>query len=156
MTEYVATRWYRAPEVMLSFRMYSKVSTGASWQLHRLTKPSPLTSGPSAVFWQKCSMESPCFLVKTSELNRCACFQLLTGQSHHQLSLIMDVLGTPKTDEFYAITSRRSRDYIRAMAFRPRRSFASLFPRANPLAVDFLTRTLTCELCTAAARRRNH
>lgn len=25
MTEYVATRWYRAPEVMLSFRQYNKV-----------------------------------------------------------------------------------------------------------------------------------
>lgn len=24
MTEYVATRWYRAPEVMLSFQEYSK------------------------------------------------------------------------------------------------------------------------------------
>ena len=27
MTEYVATRWYRAPEIMLSFKMYTKVST---------------------------------------------------------------------------------------------------------------------------------
>lgn len=26
MTEYVATRWYRAPEIMLSFKMYTKVS----------------------------------------------------------------------------------------------------------------------------------
>lgn len=26
MTEYVATRWYRAPEVMLSFKQYTKVS----------------------------------------------------------------------------------------------------------------------------------
>jgi serine/threonine protein kinase len=26
MTEYVATRWYRAPEVMLSFRNYTKAS----------------------------------------------------------------------------------------------------------------------------------
>lgn len=25
MTEYVATRWYRAPEVMLSFKQYTKV-----------------------------------------------------------------------------------------------------------------------------------
>ena len=24
MTEYVATRWYRAPEIMLSFKMYTK------------------------------------------------------------------------------------------------------------------------------------
>jgi mitogen-activated protein kinase 7 len=26
MTEYVATRWYRAPEIMLSFRSYTKAS----------------------------------------------------------------------------------------------------------------------------------
>lgn len=25
MTEYVATRWYHAPEIMLSFKMYTKV-----------------------------------------------------------------------------------------------------------------------------------
>ena len=27
MTEYVATRWYRAPEIMLSFKMYTKVGS---------------------------------------------------------------------------------------------------------------------------------
>lgn len=26
MTEYVATRWYRAPEIMLSFQKYTKAS----------------------------------------------------------------------------------------------------------------------------------
>jgi mitogen-activated protein kinase 1/3 len=34
MTEYVATRWYRAPEVMLSFRMYNKVSLLADAVVH--------------------------------------------------------------------------------------------------------------------------
>ena len=29
MTEYVATRWYRAPEIMLSFKMYTKVGSTA-------------------------------------------------------------------------------------------------------------------------------
>lgn len=29
MTEYVATRWYRAPEIMLSFQSYTKASTSA-------------------------------------------------------------------------------------------------------------------------------
>jgi mitogen-activated protein kinase 1/3 len=62
---------------------------------------------------------------------------------HHQLTLILDVLGTPTLDEFYAITTRRSRDYIRALPFRKKKPFATLFPNANPLAVDFLTRTLT-------------
>ena len=63
---------------------------------------------------------------------------------HHQLTLILDVLGTPTLDEFYAITTRRSRDYIRALPFRKRKPFAQLFPNANPLAIDFLTRSLVC------------
>lgn len=45
-------------------------------------------------------------------------------------------------DEFYAITSRRSRDYIRALPIRKRRPFTSLFPKATPDAIDFLQRTL--------------
>ena len=32
MTEYVATRWYRAPEIMLSFQSYTKAS---KWSLVR-------------------------------------------------------------------------------------------------------------------------
>jgi mitogen-activated protein kinase 1/3 len=38
MTEYVATRWYRAPEVMLSFRMYNKVSSNAMQRDWKLTR----------------------------------------------------------------------------------------------------------------------
>lgn len=33
MTEYVATRWYRAPEIMLSFQSYTKASMCLSWPL---------------------------------------------------------------------------------------------------------------------------
>jgi len=73
---------------------------------------------------------------------------------HHQLTLILDVLGTPTLDEFYAITTRRSRDYIRALPFRKRRPFATLFPNANPLAVDFLTKTLVCLIFRSALNKR--
>ncbi len=52
---------------------------------------------------------------------------------HHQLSIILDVLGTPSLDDFYAITSSRSREYIRALPFRKKKAFSSLFPTANPL-----------------------
>lgn len=40
MTEYVATRWYRAPEIMLSFQNYTKASMFA------IPGPSPLISNP--------------------------------------------------------------------------------------------------------------
>ncbi|KAJ7892892.1 mitogen-activated protein kinase [Mycena olivaceomarginata] len=112
MTEYVATRWYRAPEIMLTFKQYTKAidvwSVGCI--LAEMLSGKPLFPG---------------------------------RDYHHQLTLILDVLGTPTLDEFYAITTRRSRDYIRALPFRKRRPFNTLFPNANPLAVDFLAKTLT-------------
>ncbi|KAI6043956.1 CMGC/MAPK protein kinase [Pisolithus marmoratus] len=100
MTEYVATRWYRAPEI----------HAHVGCILAEMLSGKPLFPG---------------------------------RDYHHQLSLILDVLGTPTLDEFYAITTRRSRDYIRALPFRKRKPFAQLFPNANPLAIDFLTKTLT-------------
>ncbi|KAF7966228.1 hypothetical protein HWV62_39463 [Athelia sp. TMB] len=112
MTEYVATRWYRAPEIMLSFKMYTKAID--VWAVG------------------------------------CILAELLTGRPlfpgrdyHSQLELILDVIGTPSLEEFYAITSRRSRDYIRALPIRKRRPFAALFPKASPEAIDFLSKTLT-------------
>jgi mitogen-activated protein kinase 1/3 len=112
MTEYVATRWYRAPEIMLSFKMYTKAID--IWSVG------------------------------------CILAELLTGRPlfpgrdyGHQLDLILDVIGTPTLDEFYAITSRRSRDYIRALPIRKRRPFSTMFPKASPEAIDFLNRTLT-------------
>ena len=82
----------------------------------------------------------------------CILAEMLSGKPifpgrdyHHQLTLILDVLGTPTLDEFYAINSRRSRDYIRALPFRKKKSFASLYPNASPAATDFLQKTLTCE-----------
>jgi len=112
MTEYVATRWYRAPEIMLTFKQYTKAidiwSVGCI--LAEMLSGKPLFPG---------------------------------RDYHHQLTLILDVLGTPTLDEFYAISTRRSRDYIRALPFRKRKPFAQLFPNATPAAVDFLTRTLT-------------
>ena len=97
----------------------------------------------------------------------CILAEMLSGKPlfpgrdyHHQLTLILDVLGTPTLDEFYAINSRRSRDYIRALPFRKKKPFAQLFPNASPQACDFLQRTLTCtspdDLAGFASRESAH
>lgn len=62
---------------------------------------------------------------------------------HHQLTLILDVLGTPSLQDFYAISSQRSRDYLRALPFKRKRSFSQMYPNANPLALDLLEKCLT-------------
>ncbi|CDZ96313.1 mitogen-activated protein kinase [Phaffia rhodozyma] len=116
MTEYVATRWYRAPEVMLTFKEYTRAID--IWSVG------------------------------------CILAEMLTGRPlfpgrdyHHQLSLILDILGTPTMDDFYEITSTRSKDYLRALPFRRRRDFHEIVggngKPTNPMAVDLLRRCLT-------------
>ncbi|KXN68118.1 MAP kinase 1 [Conidiobolus coronatus NRRL 28638] len=111
MTEYVATRWYRAPEIMLTFKEYTKAidvwSVGCI--LAEMLSAKPLFPG---------------------------------RDYHHQLSLILDVLGTPSMDDFYAIGSKRARDYIRGLPFKRKIPFNTLFPNASPLAIDMLEKLL--------------
>ncbi|KAF9239857.1 mitogen activated protein kinase-like protein [Melanogaster broomeanus] len=112
MTEYVATRWYRAPEVMLTFKEYTRAID--MWSVG------------------------------------CVLAEMLSGKPmfpgrdyHDQLSLILDVLGTPSIDDFYAISSPRSREYIRALPFRKGKDFKAMFNGADELAIDFIEKCLT-------------
>ncbi|KAK9464038.1 mitogen-activated protein kinase [Lipomyces oligophaga] len=112
MTEYVATRWYRAPEIMLTFKEYTKAID--MWSV--------------GCILAEMLAEKPLF----------------PGKDYRsQLNLILDVLGTPTMEDYYAIKSVQAREYIRVLPFRKRVPFATLFPNANPLAVDLLEKLLT-------------
>ncbi|CAJ0631999.1 13641_t:CDS:2 [Entrophospora sp. SA101] len=112
MTEYVATRWYRAPEIMLTFKEYTKAidvwSVGCI--LAEMLNGKPLFPG---------------------------------RDYHHQLTLILDVLGTPTMEDFHGIKSRRAREYIRSLPFKKRIPFSKMFPDANTHAIDMLEKLLT-------------
>lgn len=65
----------------------------------------------------------------------CILAEMLSGKPlfpgrdyHHQLTLILDVLGTPSLDDFYQINSHRSRDYLRALPFKKKKKFAEMHP----------------------------
>lgn len=112
MTEYVATRWYRAPEIMLTFKEYTKAID--MWSVG------------------------------------CILAEMLTGKPlfpgkdyHNQLTLILEVLGTPTMEDYYNVKSRRARDYLRSLPFTRRRPFTEMCPGANPLAIDLLEKLLT-------------
>lgn len=96
-------------------------------------------------------LRSLCYALQSIDVWAVGCIlaEMLSGRPlfpgrdySHQLDLILDVIGTPTLEEFYGITSRRSRDYIRSLPIRKRRPFAAMYPQASVEAIDFLNKTL--------------
>ncbi|KAL3631495.1 Mitogen-activated protein kinase 19 [Castilleja foliolosa] len=127
-TDYVATRWYRAPELCGSF--FSKRRTNElSWKLIFLF----FRYTPAIDIWSI----------------GCIFAEVLTGKPLfpgksvvHQLDLITDFLGTPSTDTISGVRNEKARKYL--MDMRKKRSipFAEKFQNADPTALKLLQRLL--------------
>lgn len=59
-----------------------------------------------------------------------------------QLNQILHILGTPSEETLARIGSPRAREYVRNLPFMPKKTFPSLFPQANPDALDLLDKML--------------
>lgn len=112
LTEYVATRWYRAPEIMLCFkRGYGPAidiwSVGCI--LAELLGGKPLFAGKDYV---------------------------------DQIARINNVLGSPPQSTIDKIGSERAKTYVESLPQMPIVPFAQLYPKASPSAIDLLTKML--------------
>lgn len=111
MTEYVCTRWYRAPEVLCSWTDYS--TSIDIWSigciLAELLTRKPLYPGHN---------------------------------TQHQLDLIIGLLGSPEGEELAKIPNEKCRKFIKSLPKTLGRSFEQVFANDQPLAQDFLARTL--------------
>ncbi len=111
MTEYVVTRWYRAPELVLSNSYTTAVDI---WALG-------------------------CILV--SFLGRQVMFP---GRDfRHQVEIVISLIGKPVPTDCKHITSVAARNFLEDMPPAKPMSFHKLFPEANPLAIDLLSKMLT-------------
>lgn len=59
-----------------------------------------------------------------------------------QLNQILHILGTPNEETLSRIGSPRAQEYVRNLPFMQKKSFPSLFPNANPDALDLLDKLL--------------
>nr|XP_012645001.1 mitogen-activated protein kinase 11 isoform X2 [Microcebus murinus] len=131
MTGYVATRWYRAPEIMLNWMHYNQ--TVDIWSvgciMAELLQGKALFPGNDYIDQLKRIMEvvgtpSPEVLAKISSehVSRCP--------TSHQLPLLI---------------KRQARTYIQSLPPMPQKDLSSIFHGANPLAIDLLGRMLVLD-----------
>ncbi|KAG5608329.1 hypothetical protein H5410_019610 [Solanum commersonii] len=111
-TDYVATRWYRAPELCGSF--FSKYTSAVDiWSLGcifaEMLTGKPLFPGKNAV---------------------------------HQLDLITDLLGTPSTEAISRIKNEKARRYLSSMKKKAPIPLSQQFPHVDPLALRLLERLI--------------
>ncbi|SNX88066.1 related to MAP kinase [Melanopsichium pennsylvanicum] len=113
LTGYVATRWYRAPEVMLCFREgygpeMDMWSVGCI--LAELIAGAPIFGGKDYV---------------------------------DQIARINNVLGSPSEALLDKIGSERAKTYIKSLPNMPAVPLENLYPNANPEALDLVAKLLT-------------
>ncbi|XBW38230.1 hypothetical protein QEN19_003819 [Hanseniaspora menglaensis] len=114
MTEYVATRWYRAPEIMLSFQEYSTAID--VWSCGCIL--GELLNDGKAIFPGR--------------------------DYHHQLLLILEKLGTPSEEDFNIIKSDRASAYVRSLPLFGKLDWSTFLPlETDPMAIDLLEKLLT-------------
>ncbi|KAI9435879.1 CMGC/MAPK/ERK protein kinase [Russula earlei] len=169
MTEYVATRWYRAPELMLSFANYVRLGqlpvSPSSCEVRLIFssffcvlfgRPPPSTYGPLGVFWMSFWLASPSLKGKNEGSAPQRLLTMPNGLDSYvdQLNQILHYLGTPRVrclknlmhaDVTCAKTdcpNQQAQDYIHSLPIRPCVPFAQMFPHVNPLALDLLTKML--------------
>ncbi|XP_072959637.1 mitogen-activated protein kinase 10-like [Typha angustifolia] len=111
-TDYVATRWYRAPELCGSF--YSKYTPAIDiWSIGcifaEVLTGKPLFPGKNVV---------------------------------HQLDLMTDLLGTPCLDTISRVRNEKARKYLSSMRKKQPVPFSQKFPNTDPLALKLLERLL--------------
>ncbi|TKY49261.1 Mitogen-activated protein kinase 19 [Spatholobus suberectus] len=111
-TDYVATRWYRAPELCGSF-FFKYTPAIDIWSIGcifaEVLTGKPLFPGKSVV---------------------------------HQLDLITDLLGTPSPETIAGVRNEKARKYLMEMRKKSPVPFEQKFPNADPLALRLLRRLL--------------
>ncbi|KIR29212.1 CMGC/MAPK protein kinase [Cryptococcus deuterogattii LA55] len=111
LTEYVATRWYRAPEIMLSNRRYTTAID--IWSIG-------------------------CILAELLGLK-----PMFKGKDYiEQMTLILETVGTPDEETMARVASEKALLFLKTLPTYEKKDLRSIFPDADPLAVDLTDQLL--------------
>ena len=137
MTQHVATRWYRAPELILKCSYNGSIDVWSAGCIfaEMLTM---MTSGQSR---DPLFPGGPCALSPTSN-------NMPRHERLSQLDMIFDVIGTPSRATIDAMTGGHAdnrlirEDLLQRNPIKPQLSLAQRFPKATAEAIDLLEKLL--------------
>ena len=119
MTGYVATRWYRAPEIMLNWMHYSQ--TVDIWSvgciMAELLTGRPLFPGDDR---------------ESSLLLQHVLYIVCHITEIDQITKVLTICGTPTNETLSKITSEEAILYIRSLPRMEKKDFQTVFPGSNP------------------------
>ena len=149
LTEYVATRWYRAPEIMLNAKGYTNAidiwSVGCILADMVSTILLSLYRIANVKYIYFHSLKSITFYcISQLSNNHQKDFLAIFPGKHYsdQLNHIMRVLGSPSVDDVHFIRNRDTRRYVLAMPPKPRIPWTDLYPNASPRVLSLLDKML--------------
>ncbi|KAG5561003.1 hypothetical protein RHGRI_004131 [Rhododendron griersonianum] len=139
MTEYVVTRWYRAPELLLNSSDYTAAidvwSVGCVFM--ELMDRKPLFPGRDHVHQLRLLMEVISPRLDSSTLMYGHQYGRMVNNCH-----TMQLIGTPSETEVEFLNENAKR-YLKQLQPYRRQSFTEKFPQVNPAAIDLIEKMLT-------------
>jgi len=145
MTEYVVTRWYRAPELLLNSTDYSAAidvwSVGCIFM--ELINRQPLFPGRDHMHQMRLITEVITLPSPTPHAPITCSWVARRHSPDTDRRRRRQVIGTPTDEELGFIRNEDARKYMRHLPQFPRRPFATMFPRVQPVALDLIERMLT-------------
>ncbi len=143
LTSHIASRWYRAPEVILLEKVYCSPvdiwGVGCAFgELLQMIKANKLRPKDRAPLFPGTS----CFPL-SPQLRPGSEGEIEYFQEGEQLITICKVLGTPSEEEASFITDYGAKQYVSLLPKCPGVKFKTMFPDSTEDEIDLLTRMLT-------------
>uniref|UniRef100_A0A4W6FMF1 Mitogen-activated protein kinase n=1 Tax=Lates calcarifer TaxID=8187 RepID=A0A4W6FMF1_LATCA len=145
LTEYVATRWYRAPEIMLNSKVSIFTNTA---RIKALNAAAPTRLNSTLCL---CDLRFQGY-TKSIDIWSVGCIlaEMLSNRpifpgKHYldQLNHILGILGSPSQEDLNCIINIKARNYLLSLPLRCKVPWNRLFPNADPKALDLLDKMLT-------------
>ena len=143
LTSHVATRFYRAPELILMEKDYGKEvdiwSTGIIFGelLNTLEQNCPDFKRRKCLFPGK-----HCFPLSPNKNGDIDDIGIPISQKNDQLDLVFNMIGSPSEDDMSFVTDEKAVKYLQKFTERPPVNLRERYPQGSDEALDLLTQML--------------